>query len=49
MLDRALASIPMGRMCEPEDIANGVAFLASEDSRFVTGQALVINGGRVFY
>jgi acetoacetyl-CoA reductase/3-oxoacyl-[acyl-carrier protein] reductase len=47
--DRALAAIPMGRMCEPEDIANGVAFLASEDSRFVTGQALVINGGRVFY
>jgi acetoacetyl-CoA reductase/3-oxoacyl-[acyl-carrier protein] reductase len=47
--DRALAAIPMGRMCEPEDIANGVAFLASEDARFVTGQALVINGGRVFY
>ncbi|MET0744910.1 MAG: SDR family oxidoreductase [Microvirga sp.] len=47
--DRALAAIPMGHMCEPEDIANGVAFLASEDARFVTGQALVINGGRVFY
>lgn len=48
-LERALAGIPMGEMCEPEDIANGVAFLASEASRFVTGQALVINGGRVFY
>lgn len=48
-LERALAGIPMGEMCEPEDIANGVAFLASDASRFVTGQALVINGGRVFY
>ncbi len=47
--DRALAAIPMGHMCEPEDIANGVAFLASDDARFITGQALVINGGRVFY
>ena len=47
--DRALASIPMGQMCEPEDIANGVSFLASDEARFITGQALVINGGRVFY
>jgi acetoacetyl-CoA reductase/3-oxoacyl-[acyl-carrier protein] reductase len=47
--DRALAAIPMGQLCEPEDIANGVAFLASSDARFITGQALVINGGRVFY
>jgi NAD(P)-dependent dehydrogenase (short-subunit alcohol dehydrogenase family) len=48
-LERALAGIPMGEMCEPEDIANGVAFLASDEARFITGQALVINGGRVFY
>jgi acetoacetyl-CoA reductase/3-oxoacyl-[acyl-carrier protein] reductase len=47
--DRALASIPMGYMCEPEEIANGVAFLASSEARFITGQALVINGGRAFY
>ncbi|WP_210483707.1 SDR family NAD(P)-dependent oxidoreductase [Microvirga antarctica] len=47
--DRALAAIPMGHMCEPEDIANGVAFLASDEARFITGQTLVINGGRVFY
>lgn len=46
---RVLAATPMGKMCEPEDIANGVAFLASEDARFVTGQALVINGGRIFH
>jgi len=48
-LERALAGIPMGEMCEPEDIANSVAFLASDEARFITGQALVINGGRVFY
>jgi NAD(P)-dependent dehydrogenase (short-subunit alcohol dehydrogenase family) len=49
VLERANAAIPMGRMCEPEDIANAVAFLASDQARFITGQALVVNGGRVFY
>jgi acetoacetyl-CoA reductase/3-oxoacyl-[acyl-carrier protein] reductase len=48
-LARVVAQIPMGQMCEPEDIANAVAFLASDQSRFVTGQLLVVNGGRVFY
>jgi NAD(P)-dependent dehydrogenase (short-subunit alcohol dehydrogenase family) len=48
-LARVVAQIPMGSMCEPEDIANAVAFLASDQARFVTGQVLVVNGGRVFY
>ena len=48
-LARVVAQIPMGSMCEPEDIAHAVGFLASEQARFITGQVLVVNGGRVFY
>jgi len=48
-LARVVAQIPMGQMCEPEDIANAVAFLASDQARFVTGQTLFVNGGRVFH
>tara|TARA_R110000737_G_scaffold93541_2_gene126887 strand:+ start:24824 stop:25600 length:777 start_codon:yes stop_codon:yes gene_type:complete len=36
---------PIGHMGEPADIANGVLFLASEESKFVTGSELVIDGG----
>jgi len=49
VLQAAKAAIPMGEINEPSDIANGVGFLASEEARFITGQLLVINGGRVFY
>ncbi|HEY7218353.1 MAG TPA: SDR family oxidoreductase, partial [Candidatus Binatia bacterium] len=40
-------SIPMKRVAEPSDIADGVAFLASDDSRFMSGQTLHVNGGLV--
>lgn len=40
-----LQTIPVGRMGEPEDIANAVLFLASEKSGFVTGHLLVVDGG----
>jgi len=36
---------PIGRVGKPEDIANGVIFLASEESSFITGTELVIDGG----
>ncbi|AQS41134.1 MAG: Acetoin(Diacetyl) reductase [Candidatus Tokpelaia hoelldobleri] len=39
--------IPLGRIQEPEDIANLVAFLASEDSDYITGQAILTTGGLV--
>jgi acetoacetyl-CoA reductase/3-oxoacyl-[acyl-carrier protein] reductase len=39
----------MGELCEPEDIANAVVFLSSDRARFITGQTLMVNGGRVFY
>lgn len=39
------ARIPVGFVAEPGDIANAVAFLASDDARFVTGQVLHVCGG----
>ena len=36
---------PMGHLGEPQDIANGVLYLASEESKYVTGAELVIDGG----
>ncbi len=38
---------PLGRMGKAEEIADGVAFLASDKSRFITGQTLKIDGGLV--
>jgi 3-oxoacyl-[acyl-carrier protein] reductase len=41
-----LATVPAGRMGTPADIAHAVAFFASEAAGFVTGQRLVVDGGR---
>jgi 2-hydroxycyclohexanecarboxyl-CoA dehydrogenase len=38
-------AIPLGRLGEPEDLAAAVAFLASDDASFVTGQTLSVSGG----
>ena len=40
---------PLGRIGEPEDIADVVVFLCSDLSRFVTGQNLVIDGGMTLH
>ena len=45
MADYARTRIPMGRIAQPEDIARGALFLASDLARFVTGQTIFINGG----
>jgi len=43
--ERALKSIPIGEFGAPEDIAYGILYLISDESRFVTGSELVIDGG----
>lgn len=42
---QTIAGVPLKRMGEPEDIANAVAFLASEKSSYITGQVIVVDGG----
>src|SRR5689334_3835410 len=42
---KILATVPLGRMGRPEDIAAAVKFLASEDAAYITGQVLAVNGG----
>ena len=45
--DLTISRIPLGRYGEPEDVAYGVLFLASDESSFMTGSELVIDGGWV--
>ena len=40
-----IASIPLGRLGKPEDVAEAVLFLASDSSAFITGEILDVNGG----
>ena len=43
---RFIATIPLGRMSTPKDIANAALYLASDESEFVTGVVLEVDGGR---
>ncbi len=44
---RMLTTIPLGRLCEPGDIAGAAVFLASDDAAYVTGVVLPVDGGRL--
>lgn len=45
VLEKIVESVPVGRMAEPQEIARAVLFLADEQSSYITGQVLAVNGG----
>jgi len=49
VLVKIIKTIPVGRLGRPEDIANSVAFLVDDESSFITGSTLSINGGQHMY
>ena len=49
VLDKIIATIPVGRLGEAGEIARSVLFLVSEDAGFITGSTLSINGGQHMY
>jgi acetoacetyl-CoA reductase len=49
VLEKIVARIPVGRLGHADEIARGVAFLASEQAGFVTGSTMSINGGQHMY
>lgn len=44
---RFISSIPLGRLCEPADVANVAVFLASDAAAFLTGVEMPVDGGRI--
>jgi acetoacetyl-CoA reductase len=49
VLEKIVAKIPVGRLGKAEEIASGVVFLVADDSGFITGSTLSINGGQHMY
>lgn len=45
VVEQGAAIVPIGRPADPADVAGTVAFLASDESRFITGQTIYVNGG----
>lgn len=49
VLEKIIATIPVGRLGEARDIARAVLFLVADDADFITGSTLSINGGQHMY
>ncbi len=45
--EKFIASVPLGRLAQPQDIANAALYLASSDAEFVTGNIVEVDGGRM--
>jgi NAD(P)-dependent dehydrogenase (short-subunit alcohol dehydrogenase family) len=45
VMSRTVANVPIGRMVEPDDIANLVLFLVSNQASAITGQTIAVDGG----
>ncbi|MCY1462358.1 3-oxoacyl-[acyl-carrier-protein] reductase FabG [compost metagenome] len=48
MMADLLRGVPLGRLCETDEIARVAVFLASGDASFITGQNIAVNGGMSF-
>jgi meso-butanediol dehydrogenase/(S,S)-butanediol dehydrogenase/diacetyl reductase len=48
-LDQFASGITLGYLAQPEDVANVIGFLASQDANYITGQTIVVDGGTVFH
>jgi 3-oxoacyl-[acyl-carrier protein] reductase len=46
MRAKFIASIPLGRLSQPRDIANAALYLASDEADFITGACIEVDGGR---
>jgi acetoacetyl-CoA reductase len=46
MVEKILKTVPAGRLAQPEELARGILFLVSDESSFITGATLSINGGK---
>jgi 3-oxoacyl-[acyl-carrier protein] reductase len=44
-LRRSASTIPLGRVGQPDDVADTVLFLLSDSARYITGQSLTVDGG----
>lgn len=47
-MDAMVKAIPLGRLCQTDEIARVASFLASDDASFITGQNIAVNGGMAF-
>ena len=48
-MDRYIGAVPLGRLAEPEEVANAIVFLASPASSYITGATLVVAGGQLMF
>jgi 3-oxoacyl-[acyl-carrier protein] reductase len=46
-MENMVASIPMGRLGKPDDVANATLFLASDEASFITGTTIIVDGGQI--